>query len=484
MAGPNSFIHLALFLFCLLAVFGFGSSIRQSHERGEAETHRSLLLSSLLPSAACDKASPTGLKTATTLDLTHKHGPCSPLGPKSQTSPAQILQQDKDRVNWLHSRLTTTIDVERRSGRKKRPRLSDSAVTVPARDGSLVSSGNFIVTVNLGTPPRPLNLIFDTGSDVTWTQCQPCAKFCHKQLDPIFDPAKSATYSNVSCEQAVCQRYGDVPGVSRGCSASTCLYGIQYGDKSFSVGFLAKEKIAIGRDSFDDFYFGCGQNNLGLFGGSAGLLGLGRDEFSFVSQTASKYGKFFSYCLPSTPSNVGKLTFGKGGYSNRVKFTSLLTKPELPSFYFVDVVGVSVGGKKLTIPASIFSSAGTLIDSGTVISRLPPTAYAAIRAEFRKQMSRYKLTEALSLLDTCYDFSNFTTISVPKVSFVFGGGVELAVAPAGVLYGGSKKQICLALAGNGDDGDVAILGNVQQMTQDVVYDVAGGKLGFGSGGCR
>ncbi|CAM8895212.1 unnamed protein product [Rhodiola kirilowii] len=488
-ASSSTFVHLTLYLIllCLLVFSHCGISVQQSNRDDDDDDHyHSLLLTSfLLPSSTCNKLPSTGRPgTATTMDLTHKYGPCSKQGP-SPSAPAQILTQDQHRVDWLHSKLAVTIDVDKRDRRqKKRPRLSDSAVTVPARDGSLVSAGNFIVTVGLGTPPKPLNLIFDTGSDVTWTQCKPCAKFCHKQSDPIFDPAESSTYANVSCERAVCQRYGDVPGVSRGCSSSTCLYGIQYGDQSFSIGFLAKEKISIGNDSFDEFYFGCGQNNQGLFGGSAGLLGLGRDQFSFVSQTASKYGNFFSYCLPSTPSNVGKLTFGKGGYSKRVKFTPFAIKPQIPSFYFLDVIGVSIGGKKLSIPASLFSTAGTLIDSGTVISRLPPTAYGAIKTEFRKQMSKYKLTTALSILDTCYDFGNLTTVSVPKVSFVFKGNVELAVAPVGVLYGSSKNQICLAMAANGDDGDVGILGNTQQMTQDVVYDVAGGKLGFGTAGCR
>ncbi|KAI8569364.1 hypothetical protein RHMOL_Rhmol02G0273000 [Rhododendron molle] len=34
-----------------------------------------------------------------------------------------------------------------------------------------------------------------------------------------------------------------------------------------------------------------------------------------------------------------------------------------------------------------------------------------------------------------------------------------------------------------DASDVGIFGDVQQQTLDVVYDVAGGKLGFGTGGC-
>ncbi|RAL52966.1 hypothetical protein DM860_007734 [Cuscuta australis] len=44
-------------------------------------------------------------------------------------------------------------------------------------------------------------------------------------------------------------------------------------------------------------------------------------------------------------------------------------------------------------------------------------------------------------------------------------------------------QVCLAFARNGDAGHPGILGNTQQQTFEVVYDVAGGKLGIGAGGC-
>lgn len=95
------------------------------------------------------------------------------------------------------------------------------------------------------------------------------------------------------------------------CSASNSVYGIQYGDQSFSVGFLAKEKFTLTASKvFDGVKFGCGENNQGLFTGVAGLLGLGRDKLSFPLQTASAYNKIFSYCLPSSASYTGHLTFG------------------------------------------------------------------------------------------------------------------------------------------------------------------------------
>jgi len=34
-------------------------------------------------------------------------------------------------------------------------------------------------------------------------------------------------------------------GIAPGCSDSTCLYGIQYGDQSFSVGFFAQETLTL-----------------------------------------------------------------------------------------------------------------------------------------------------------------------------------------------------------------------------------------------
>jgi len=48
----------------------------------------------------------------------------------------------------------------------------------------------------------------------------------------------------------------------------------------------------------------------------------------------------------------------------------------------------------------------------------------------------------------------------------------------------SAKQVCLAFAANGDDSDITIFGNVQQRTLEVVYDLGGGKIGFGAGGCK
>ncbi|KAI6679170.1 hypothetical protein NL676_033051 [Syzygium grande] len=451
------------------------------------DTHHTIQVSSLLPESTCK----TSLTTQqvddkrSSLRVVHKHGPCSQLVQDKANAPThdQILLRDQSRVKSIQSRFSKITSASASTSETNRVR--DSKADLPVQSGSTVGAGNFIVTVGLGTPKKELSLIFDTGSDLTWTQCEPCAKYCYKQKEPTFNPSLSASYTNVTCSSSLCSALISATGNTPGCSASTCVYGIQYGDSSYSVGFFGKERLTLtSRDAIDNFLFGCGQNNRGLFGGSAGLLGLGRDKLSLVQQTASKYGKYFSYCLPSSSSSTGHLTFGKGsGASGSVKFTPLATISQGDNFYGINIEGISVAGTKLSISSSIFSNAPGIIDSGTVITRLPPTAYSALSSAFKKMMTKYPKAPALSILDTCYDLSKYSTVSIPKVSFYFNGKTSVDLEPSGILYAASASQVCLAFAGNGDDTDVLIYGNVQQQSFEVVYDVAGLKLGFSPKGC-
>lgn len=469
-----SFLFSAL-LFLLLCSLNKGYA---SSGESTLENHfHTVQISSLLPASVCSPSTKDHSKGAS-LKVVHKHGPCSQLSKEKANAATvtQILTRDESRVNSIQSRLSFNL-VQKNT-------LKNSKASIPAKSGSSIGSGNYIVTIGLGTPKKDLSLIFDTGSDFTWTQCEPCARHCYNQQDPTFDPSLSKTYKNITCNSAQCSALRSATSASPGCATTTCVYGIQYGDSSYSVGFFGSETLTLTpSDIFPNFLFGCGENNRGLFGASAGLIGLGRDSLSIVSQTASKYGKFFSYCLPSRSSSDGYLAFGKGGISGALKFTPLLSNSQNPSFYFIDITGIKVGGATLSIPQSVFKTAGAIIDSGTVITRLPPAAYTPLRTAFRQQMKQYPMAQALSILDTCYDLSKYSTVSIPKISFLFGGNIEVPLAANGILYSGSASQVCLAFAGNSAASDVGIFGNVQQQTLNVVYDVAGGKLGFASGGC-
>ncbi|PIA34485.1 hypothetical protein AQUCO_03700035v1 [Aquilegia coerulea] len=465
------FHNIFFFFFTLLLLL---SCLNKSYGREEIFAnhlhHHVIAIKSLLPATTCSKVSTRGIKgSPSMLPLYNKMSPCSPLSNKDTLNYTQFLIQDQSRVHSIHSRIS-------RGGSFIGPQQAK----LPANSGSSLGTGNFYVTVGFGTPKSELPVIFDTGSDLTWIQCKPCVGGCYAQRDPIFDPSKSSTYSNISCSSPSCSQLSSGTGNSPRCSGSACVYGIEYGDQSYSVGIFGTETLTVSPyDVFPNFQFGCGQNNDGLFGQVAGLIGLGRDKISFVSQTAPKYKKLFSYCIPSKSS--GFLAFGVT--SSVAQFTPLVTDSRGPSFYFLSLQGISVGATKLAISPSVFSVGGTIIDSGTVITRLPPSAYSALSTAFRKAMSSYPSAPALSILDTCYDFTGLQTVTVPKITLHFAGGTDLNVAQSGLLFATKTSQVCLAFAGNTDAGDVAIIGNKQQQTLAVIYDVAGGKLGFGPGGC-
>ncbi|KAI3751520.1 hypothetical protein L2E82_22608 [Cichorium intybus] len=380
MAPSNvSIVFLSSYFLLFLAVAGKESALERSkgEAKGIADKYQIVKLSN---------------KKRGSLQVVHKHGPCSRFRTNmvKPLTVEEILSHDQSRVESIRSRLTATTT----TGKKD---TKTSKATITAKSGTAFNSGNYMVTVGLGNPKKDVTLIFDTGSDITWTQCQPCAGSCYSQIEPIFEPSSSTTYSNISCTSTEC---------SRGISATGNLPG-------------------------------CGQNNEGNYGRASGLLGLGKGKLSVVSQAAKKYGKVFSYCLPSTDSPTGYLTIGRSGIASNVKYTPLLTSEGSSSFYMVDLNTITVGGNRIAVGAS-----STILDSGTVITRLPPKAYSALSKAFRAQMKQYPLTKPLSILDTCYDLSNHTDVKIPKISMVWGGNVGVEIPASGILLANDPSQVC------------------------------------------
>ncbi|KAK8963401.1 Protein ASPARTIC PROTEASE IN GUARD CELL 2 [Platanthera guangdongensis] len=442
--------------------------------RAPAGKHHLVDVESLLPASSCSDVPDTIAANTSRLKVVHRHGPCSPLTPhQAKPSHVDLLHLDQSRVDSIRHRAITA------AGHLPNPAASSLSSSVPANTGSALGTGNYVVTVGLGTPKKDFSVVFDTGSDLTWTQCVPCST-CYTQQDPMYDPTQSSSYANISCSSDYCNELDQ----SSCSSSSTCMYQVLYGDNSQTQGSLVSDTLTLAADSIPNFRYGCGHENSGLFGKSDGLLGLGRDSVSIVSQTAQRYNKAFSYCLPSKSSYAGFLQLGAGGgAAGGLQYTPMQTNPNVPSLYFIKLVGISVGAQRLPIPPTTFTVPGTLLDSGTVISRLPPAAYAALRGRFSQLMTGYPKAPALSILDTCYDFTGYKTVKVPTIGLLFDGGLTVNVDVTGILYVASLSQACLAFAGNGDPGNVGIIGNVQQRRLSVFYDAANLKIGFGANGC-
>ncbi|CAD6249698.1 unnamed protein product [Miscanthus lutarioriparius] len=431
---------------------------------------------SFVPSSTCSTPDPVAPQrrkgTSAVLRLTHKHGPCAPSRASSLATPsvADTLRADQRRAEYILRRV---------SGRGP-PQLWDSkaAATVPANWGLDIGTFNYVVTVSLGTPVVAQTLEVDTGSDLSWVQCKPCAApACYSQKDPLFDPAQSSSYAAVPCGGSVCEGLGIYASA---CSAAQCGYVVSYGDGSNTTGVYSSDTLTLSpNDAVRGFFFGCGHAQSGLFTGNDGLLGFGREQTSLVEQTAGTYGGVFSYCLPTKPSTTGYLTLGgpSGAAPPGFSTTQLLSSPNAPTYYVVMLTGISVGGQQLSVPASVFAG-GTVVDTGTVITRLPPTAYAALRSAFRSGMASYGYPSAppTGILDTCYNFSGYGAVTLPNVALTFSSGATVTLGADGILLFG-----CLAFAPSGSDGGMAILGNVQQRSFEVRID--GTSVGFRPSSC-
>ncbi|XP_023766329.1 aspartyl protease family protein At5g10770 [Lactuca sativa] len=417
-------------------------------------------------------------KSATILELHHRDFCSEPISDWNQILQKHILS-DQIRVNSLQSRIKT------RFSNGFNQQLSQAEI--PLTSGAKLDTLNYIVTVGLGG--RNLTVIVDTGSDLTWVQCQPCSS-CYNQQEPLFNPSESLSYKSVLCKSTTCENLEDATGSSGVCgiNSSSCNYYLSYGDGSYTRGDLATDNLVLGATPVKGFVFGCGRVNDGLFGGVSGLMGLGRSALSVISQSYNVFGGIFSYCLPSvTDSGPGSLILGgeTSVYKNStpISYTNLISNPMMSTFYFLNLTGVSIGGVSLQDPS--FGKRDILIDSGTVITRLFPSVYNVVKSEFLKQFSGFPKAPAFSILDTCFDLSGYEEVDIPTIKLHFGKEAELEVDVTGVLYfvKADATQVCLALAGLSDEDEIGIIGNYQQKNTRVVYNTKDSTLGFAKEKC-
>ncbi|CAN6358921.1 unnamed protein product [Urochloa humidicola] len=363
----------------------------------------------------------------------------------------------------------------------------------PVVSGLSQGSGEYFAQVGVGTPPAPALLVLDTGSDVVWLQCAPC-RHCYAQSGKVFDPRRSRSYAAVPCAAPLCRRL-DSGGCNR--RRGTCLYQVAYGDGSITAGDLATETLSFSRGArVPRVAIGCGHDNEGLFVAAAGLLGLGRGRLSLPTQVARRYGRSFSYCLVDRTSSLNPsstrsstLTFGAAALASagaaRAAFTPMVRNPRMSTFYYVRVVGFSVGGARVRgvserdlrlDPAT--GRGGVILDSGTSVTRLARPVYAAVRDAFRAAAGGLRLSPGgFSLFDTCYDLGGRRVVKVPTLSVHMAGGAAVALPPENYLIPvDAHGTFCFALAGT--DGAVSILGNIQQQGFRVVFDGDGQRVGL------
>jgi hypothetical protein len=391
--------------------------------------------------------------------LSHRYGPCSPAPSTDEPTITELLHSDQLRANYVQRKF---------SAGKNGTEPSD--LTVPTTLGSALGTLQYVITVGIGSPVVIQTMMVDTANDVSWVYCR------SSNGSTLFDPSKSTTYAPFSCTAPECTQLGTR---GNGCANSECQYNVDYAAVANSTGTYGSDTLTLtSSETVTSFQFGCRENEGVIAGKTDGIMGLGGDVQSLVSQTAATYGQAFSYCFPPTNTSSGFLTLGAPSSMEGFVSTPMFRWGTAPTFYGVLLQDIAVDGKLLNIPPSVFSDR-SVMSAGTIISRLPPAAYGALSTAFKAGMTQYTAAPPRNILDTCFDFTGLTSITIPIITLVFDGGVAVDLDGNGILIAD-----CLAFAAaTTPDGVPSIIGNVQQRTIEVLLDVGQSVVGFRPGAC-
>ncbi|XP_062194385.1 aspartic proteinase nepenthesin-1-like [Phragmites australis] len=353
----------------------------------------------------------------------------------------------------------------------------------------------YVLDLAIGTPPQPISALLDTGSDLIWTQCAPCAN-CLAQPDPLFAPGDSASYEPMRCSGQLCS---DI--LHHSCQQpDTCTYQYAYGDGTMTMGVYATELFTFTSSSGDKLNvplgFGCGSMNVGSLNNGSGIVGFGRDPLSLVSQLSIRR---FSYCLtPYTSGRKSTLLFGSlsdgvyGDATGPVQNTPLLQSPQNPTFYYVHLIGLTVGSRRLRIPESAFAlrpdgSGGVIVDSGTAFTLLPRAVFAEVVRAFWMQLrlpfaNGSNPDDGVCFLVPAARRRASSQVPVPRMVFHFQGADLDLPWRNYVLDDHRKGRLCFILADSGEDSSTTI-GNLVQQDMRVLYDLEAETLSFAPAQC-
>jgi len=138
------------------------------------------------------------------------------------------------------------------------------------------------------------------------------------------------------------------------------IYLHQYGENSIIIGRLNYDTIGFGSTgmeqsgvTFPKSIFGCvfySNFRFKISTKAYGIVDLGSGPLSLASQLGGRIGHKFSYCMvPFSSTSTGKLKFGSMAPTNGVVSTPLMINPSYPSYYVLNLEGITIGQKKVLV---------------------------------------------------------------------------------------------------------------------------------------
>ncbi|XP_011014192.1 PREDICTED: aspartic proteinase Asp1-like isoform X2 [Populus euphratica] len=361
--------------------------------------------------------------------------------------------------------------------------------------GNVYPTGHYSVILNIGNPPKAFDLDIDTGSDLTWVQCDAPCKGCTKPLDKLYKPKNN----RVPCASSLCQAIST--GQNYNCDIPTeqCDYEVQYADLGSSLGVLLSDYFPLRLNNGSllqpRIAFGCGydQKYLGPHSppDTAGILGLGRGKASILSQlrnlgiTQNVVGHCFSRVTG------GFLFFGDHHFPPSGITWTPMRRSSSDTLYSSGPAELLFGGK----PTGI-KGLQLIFDSGSSYTYFSAQVYQSILNLVRKDLSGKPLRDApeekalavcwktakpiKSILDIKSFFKPLT------INFIKAKNVQLQLAPEDYLIITKDGNVCLGILNGGEQGlgNLNVIGDIFMQDRVVVYDNERQQIGWFPTNCN
>ncbi|PON73205.1 Aspartic peptidase [Parasponia andersonii] len=360
--------------------------------------------------------------------------------------------------------------------------------------GNVYPIGYYSVSLKIGNPPKVFELDIDSGSDLTWVQCDAPCTGCTKPRDSLYKPKNNVLH----CLDPLCSAIS-APG-NGPCNSPTdqCDYEIAYADHGSSLGVLVLDsfplQFANGSTLGLRLAFGCGYDQhysgQGTPPPTAGVLGLGNGKASILSQLTQ---------LGLTRNVVGHCFSGRGGgflfFGDDFVPSSGIT--------WIPISATSSEKHYLSGPAELYfggKSAGikgldVIFDSGSSYTYFNSQAYEAVVNLVKKGLNGKPLKEATDdrSLPICWKGNKaFKSVQDAKsffsplaISFTNAKNVQLQLPPEAYLIVSKHGNACLGIL-NGSEvglGKFNIIGDISLQDKMVIYDNEKQQIGWGPVNC-
>ncbi|KAE8665750.1 Splicing factor U2af large subunit A [Hibiscus syriacus] len=316
--------------------------------------------------------------------------------------------------------------------------------------GNVYPTGYYNVTINIGHPPKPYFLDLDTGSDLTWLQCDAPCVHCIEAPHPLYQP----TNDLVPCKTPLCDALHP-PGDYKCESPDQCDYEVEYADGGSSLGVLVRDVFSLnytnGIRVSPRLAIGCGYDQIPGTSNHPldGILGLGRENRALCHSSEPGLGPECRWPLfnPDSKSSACYL------------WQQVLLSREMPSY---------------------------------------TSAYQALTALLKKELSGRSLKEAPEdqTLPLCWKGRKpFRSVRDAKkyfktvLSLAFKGSgrrkTQFELHPEAYLIISNKGNVCLGILNGTQIGlqNLNVIGDVSMQDRMVIYDNEKQVIGWSPANC-